>query len=518
MAQLTRSPTPTSLLRLGRGYTIAVAASLAALFITFALPPVFDRSPYLLLFGAVMISSWAGGLGPALLAVIIGGIGAEYLTAKPGYPATPDMKLVAQLGVFALVGILISWRVHASETQRNRLLLQLRERVKELTVLHRATRVLQKQRDTRTLLEEFVGLVPEGWRYPEVAAARVSFRDIEVATSNFRATPWMQRAQFHTRAGERGFVEVAYLEGGPPVSAAPFLAEEESLIESLAALLASHFDRLQREEERLALTRAQTARAEAEAANRSKDAFLAMVSHELRRPLTAILGWTRMLREGVTPDIGRGLEIIERSASNQLHLIEELLDVSRITAGQLTVTSSRVDLNEIVARACDTVVPAGMDRDVQIGTRLADSPTIVVGDALRLQQIFGNLLANAVKFTPGGGSITVTVQTAGDSARVQVADTGMGIDPAVLPRIFDPFWKAETPAPPSTTGLGLGLSIVHRLVELHGGTIEAQSEGSGRGTTMTVTLPLATDFVGAVPRLEGPAKASRHLLSKEGGR
>jgi signal transduction histidine kinase len=492
MAQLIRP-----LLRQGRGYLIAVAATAAALLITFALPPVFGRSPYLLLFGAVMISSWTGGLGPALLAVVGGGVGAEYLSARPGYSAPADLPLMVRLGVFALVGILVSWRVHASETQRNRLLLQLRERVKELTVLHRATRVLQKQGDTRTLLEEFVGLLPEGWRYPEFAAARVSFRDMEVVTSNFHTTRWMQRAQFHTRAGESGIIEVAYLEGGPPASAAPFLAEEESLIESLAALLASHFDRLQREEERLALTRAQAARAEAEAANRSKDAFLAMVSHELRRPLTAILGWARMLREGVTADIGRGLEIIERSASNQLRLIEELLDVSRITAGQLTVTSSQVDLNDVVARACDTVAPAGMDRDVQIRTRLADSPTMVVGDALRLQQVFGNLLANAVKFTPGGGSITVTVKTAGERARVQVADTGMGIDRAALPRIFDPFWKAETSASPSTTGLGLGLSIVRRLVELHGGTIEAQSEGAGHGTTMTVTLPLAADCVGA---------------------
>jgi signal transduction histidine kinase len=474
----------------GRGYVIAVAVTTAALLTRFVLPPIFDPSPYLLLLGAVMISSWVGGPGPGLLAVVIGTSGATYLIMRPGYSSAPQWSLVVQLGVFALVAILISWRAHAWETQRDQLLRQLRERVKELTVLHRATRVLQEQGDTNTLLQEFVRLLPEGWQYPEIATARVSFRDIEVVTPNFRSTPWMQRAVFDTRRGERGVVEVAYLETGSPKGDPLFLIEEERLLESLAALLGSHLDRIHREEERLELARAQAERAEAEAASRSKDAFLAMVSHELRRPLTAILGWTRMLRQGAAVDFARGLEVIERSASNQLRLIEELLDVSRISVGQLTVKSSAVDLNEIVTTACDALAPAAADRHLELKSTLAANGAVVSGDPLRLQQIFGNLVANAIKFTPDGGRITVTVDNLNEFARVQIADTGVGIDPVLLPRIFDPFWKAETSPSVSTGGLGLGLAIVQRLVRLHGGMIEAQSQGVGHGTTMIVTLPL----------------------------
>jgi len=512
MTPATHSSSQTSgLQRWGRGYVIAVALTGTALATTVGLEPSFDKASYVLLLGAVAISSSMGGLGPGLLATGLSVAGAAYLIVAPQYLIDPDSRLIGGLAAFAVVASLISglysWRMRASETQRERLLVQVAERVKELTVLHRATRVLQNEGDTRTLLQEFVRLLPEGWQYPDMAAARVSFDDIEVATPNFRVTPWTQRAEFRTRSGECGTVEVVYLEDRPRRAERLFLKEEESLIESLATLLGSHFNRAQREEERLELARAQAARLEAETASRSKDAFLAMVSHELRRPLTAILGWTRMLRQGAAVDSAHGLEIIERNASNQLRLIEELLDVSRISAGQLTVKSSPLDVNEVIVRVCDTLAPTAVDRHLELRSTLAEDGAVVLGDPLRLQQVFGNLVGNAIKFTPDGGRVTVTVENVGRIVRVQIGDTGVGIDPTSLPRIFDPFWKAETSSA-SSGGLGLGLSIVHRLVKLHGGSIEARSDGPGRGTNMIVTLPSFTDFAHAANQAEIGAKAA----------
>jgi signal transduction histidine kinase len=325
--------------------------------------------------------------------------------------------------------------------------------------------------------------------------ARITVADLVVSTRQFEITPWIQRAEFPIHDAPPGLLEVVYREAVSAGADGPFLQEERSLLDSLATLLASYFERVHRIEERLELARAQASQIEAEAANRMKDAFLATVSHELRRPLTAMLGWTRMLREGHTDDSGRALEVIERNARIQLRLIEELLDLSRTATGQLGVTFSPVRLNVILRNVADAARPAAVDRQVDIVTKLDGEDTTVLGDGIRLQQIVGNLVANAIKFTPNGGRVTLALERSAEEARVVVADTGIGIDPAVLPHIFERFWQADPSAPPSREGLGLGLSIVRRLVELHGGTIEAHSAGSGSGTRMTVSLPLAVHGV-----------------------
>jgi len=219
----------------------------------------------------------------------------------------------------------------------------------------------------------------------------------------------------------------------------------------------------------------------------------------LRRPLTAMLGWTRMLRDSETADRARGLEVIERNANIQLRLIEELMDLSRTATGRLAVTFALVNLNTIVRNVADAAKPAASDRHVEITATLAGDDTPVRGDGIRLQQIFGNLVGNAIKFTPRGGRVTITLERSAKHAEIAVADTGVGIDPALLPRIFDRFWQADPSTSSSREGLGLGLSIVRRLLELHGGTIEADSAGPGSGTRMTVRLPLAPEVeVGVV--------------------
>jgi signal transduction histidine kinase len=483
-----------------RAYLVAVVVTIVAVSATLPLQRTFDRFPYLpLLVAAVIFSAWIGGLGPGLLAAGGGAVAAEYLVMGGLHAVGTYPDLLAQLtivvAVAAIVTALRGSRTRASATRRNRLLWELEERVKELTVLHQATSLLQEDTDLEPLLHRLVGLLPAGWQFPELLEARITVANFVIATPRFAVTPWMQRAEFPVYGAEPGLLEIVYLEAPPVEAGEPFLPEERRLIESLATLLASYFERARRMEERLELARAQASQIEAEAANRMKDAFLTTVSHELRRPLTAIMGWTRMLRDGEAGDTARGLEVIERSASIQLRLIEELLDLSRAATGQLSVAFSLVNLNAIVRSVADAARPTAAGRQVEVITSCVEDDTRVLGDGIRLQQIVGNLVANAIKFTPGGGRVTIALERSGQEARIVVADTGIGIDPAQLPHIFERFWQADPSGPPAQEGLGVGLSIVRRLVELHGGTIEAHSAGPGSGTRITVRLPLAPETV-----------------------
>jgi PAS domain S-box-containing protein len=257
--------------------------------------------------------------------------------------------------------------------------------------------------------------------------------------------------------------------------------------------------------ESAARAEAEAARAEAEAANRSKDEFLAVVSHELRSPLNAILGYNRMLREQ-PPDAARlksSCDVIERSAKTQLQLIEDLLDSARIASGKLRLEARPLDINPVIADALDVMRPAAEAKGVRL--RVAEEgdsgreesqitnpqPTIVRGDAARLQQIIWNLLSNAIKFTPAGGSVELRAERAEGQVRITVSDTGNGIPPEFLLHVFGRFRQADSSGSRRHGGLGLGLALVKHLVELHGGKVEAASEGAGRGSTFTVTLPLA---------------------------
>ncbi|MDC0713208.1 PAS domain S-box protein [Stigmatella sp. ncwal1] len=244
------------------------------------------------------------------------------------------------------------------------------------------------------------------------------------------------------------------------------------------------------ERERL-LTRESSARQEAQEANRLKDEFLATVSHELRTPLTAMLGWVQMLRMGNLP-VGkhaRALETVERNARVQSQLIEDLLDVSRIMSGKLKLEVEPVEVSVVVEHALESVRPAADAKGIRIQAAV-DSTSHVMGDAQRLQQVIWNLLSNAVKFTPKGGRVQVFVERRDSSVDIVVADTGRGIPEKFLPYVFDRFRQADGSTTRSAGGLGLGLSIVRHLVELHGGTVGVLSE-EGKGATFTVSLPLS---------------------------
>lgn len=237
--------------------------------------------------------------------------------------------------------------------------------------------------------------------------------------------------------------------------------------------------------------------------NRTKDEFLAMVSHELRNPLNAILGWVRIARMGMSDDdLQRALETIERNAVAQSTLVDDLLDIGRIESGRLQLETRPLDLRRLVTTALETVEPSARAREITICTEMVDQGTEVVGDSRRLQQVVWNLLTNAIKFSDEGTRIDVTLERRASTVALAVSDEGIGIHASLLPSVFEPFRQGEGPA--KRSGLGLGLSIVKSIVELHGGHIGAVSGGQGKGSTFTVTLPIAAlrtgDDVGVLSR------------------
>ncbi|HKQ79969.1 MAG TPA: CHASE3 domain-containing protein [Blastocatellia bacterium] len=250
--------------------------------------------------------------------------------------------------------------------------------------------------------------------------------------------------------------------------------------------------RLVEEERSKLLASERAAREKAEAASRSKDEFVAMISHEIRSPLNSILGWAQMLREGKIDqaETVRAVEIIERNARAQSQLIEDLLDISRVITGKLTLNVRSVELPQIIEAALDSIRPAANAKSIQLRARLESRVSLVSGDPNRLQQIVWNLLSNAVKFTPRHGRVEVSLERVDSRLQITVSDSGVGISPEFLPFVFDRFSQANTSSERKYGGLGLGLAIVRHLAELHGGTAQADSPGEGQGATFTVTLPV----------------------------
>jgi signal transduction histidine kinase/DNA-binding response OmpR family regulator len=230
---------------------------------------------------------------------------------------------------------------------------------------------------------------------------------------------------------------------------------------------------------------------ELEAASRAKDEFLALMSHELRTPLTPILGWIRMFNHGPNDpaSMARGLKVIERNVLAQAKLVEDLLDVSRIITGKLKLNIRVMEMTDVIEAGIDAVRSAAEAKEISIEPNLDHSASTMSGDPDRLQQVVWNLLSNSIKFTPKGGRITVRLLKSGSNVRLEVADSGKGINSKFMPFLFERFRQADSSSTRSYGGLGLGLAIVRHLVELHGGSVVAESEGEGKGSTFTVALP-----------------------------
>src|SRR5215510_10424675 len=228
-------------------------------------------------------------------------------------------------------------------------------------------------------------------------------------------------------------------------------------------------------------------------ANRAKDVFLATLSHELRTPLTPVVGWIKLLRSGTLDEksVSQALDAIERNAWLQSRLIDDLLDTSRIATGKLHFEPKPTDLNVAVKAAVDTVRNLAAARNIELSALLCPSSLIVLGEPVRLQQIAWNMVSNAIKFTDPGGKVTVTTGMEGTQAYLTVVDSGIGIAPEFLPHVFDRFRQADGSTSRRHGGLGLGLAIADALAKMHGGRLEAQSEGTGKGSSFTLRMELA---------------------------
>lgn len=258
---------------------------------------------------------------------------------------------------------------------------------------------------------------------------------------------------------------------------------------------------------RAQIAAAEEARREAEAASRTKDEFLATLSHEIRTPLSAVLGWVHLLkaREPDATTVKRAVEVIERNARAQLTLISDMLDMARISSGKVRIEFADVDLTTVVAAAMESVRPTADAKGVRLVADLTPEPMLVSGDHDRLQQVAWNILSNAVKFTGAGGLVVVSLRADREGTHLQVADSGQGIDPRFLPKVFERFRQADTSAARRTGGLGLGLALVKDLVTMHGGRVEVESPGVGLGATFMVHLPARSPSLAAIPKRTGLA-------------
>src|SRR3954468_19153289 len=468
-------------------YGAALALTLAAFGLKLLLEgKLGPGSPVLLLPLGTLLAAWYGGLGQGLLATALSAVLAGLFFLDPSdTPPQHEVQIVLSVlqgGVISLVVHLLRRALRQAEEARSHAATVDRERAHTLENISDAYLAVDRdwrlvyanrsflERYGRGQLENVLGV--SLWEvYPELAGTELEER---YRRAMAEGTP--DTFEMRSYLSDRWFRVVVE-------------PTEDGL--AIAATDLSHLKRTE-EELRAAKEEAERARAEAEAANRMKDQFLATLSHELRGPVHAIAGWTQILRSGElnAAKRARALDVIERNAQAQAQLIGDLLDISRISSGKLRLETRPIYPVESVEAALAAVLPAAEAKGVRVDRALDAGAGPVLADPDRLQQIVVNLLGNAVKFTPPGGWVEVRLEAEGDGVRIQVRDSGEGIDPELLPHVFDSFWQADASTTRQQGGLGLGLAIVHQLVELHGGCVAAASPGKGQGAVFTVSLPL----------------------------
>ncbi len=530
------------LARWGRALLAAIVCTAAATLLRFALDPVLgDVAPFATYFAAVVFAAFFIGLRAGILTTILGVVCGVLFFVSPRLSVVLDRpaNLIATVlycvGSGGIVWVAGRLRLALNEARSSVTLLNLLHQVRDRTagvdtlegLLQRTVEALQ----SALIVDTAVVLLREGSRDRLVIRAAVGLpvergADAPAAVDAFaravverRETVTWQGAKDDPllspalrAAGTRSLLGVPLIADGEAVGVlhvgrrrtAAFADIEARLLEVVAAPLALAIVRqaaadalraaeesARRERETL-LALAERARTEAELANRAKDDLLATVSHDLRSPLQGVLGWLALLKRSHfdAAQTARALDAIERSVRMQAQLVGDLMDVTRIAAGRIELERLPLDLGELIAATVEEFAPAAETKGVALGLDPVDC-CVVLGDSGRLHQVLSNLLSNALKFTPPGGRIAVGCERRGDTLVVRVADTGEGIAPEMLPRLFERFTQADTVRARRQSGLGLGLAIVRHLVELHGGSVAAESAGRGRGATFRVTLPMA---------------------------
>ena len=500
--------------RSAHAYGVAVLASVVALGATLLVWPRLETTPSPLFFAAVVVSSWYGGLRPAFVATALAALATSYFFVPPVHSiAIESLDDGLRLGLFVLVAVLtgsLSAARRRAEIERGQQasiaeLGRLALAGGELSgLMHEAATHV-----ARTLGIEYAAVweLSSGNRLPVLRAAvccrKEIVADVVLDTDVLSAVAPEIDDSEHVANGNGVRLAKVIIRGSEgPLGilsthvARPrrFSAGDAHFLQAVAHVLGEAMMRRRADEERTALlARERTARGRAEAASRAKEDLLATVSHELRAPLAQLVTWSRLLRLGRHDDTA--LDAVERSTRTLERLAGDLLDVSRISAGKLALSLRPTALADAVEAALDGVRPSAMTKGVGLEQDLAITPMELLADPTRLHQVVWNLVGNAIKFTPPAGRVVVRLRQIADRAELTVTDTGRGISAAFLPHVFEPFRQAGG----ATEGLGLGLAIVRQLVELHGGTVRAESPGEGRGARFTVVLPLlsaATDVFG----------------------
>jgi PAS domain S-box-containing protein len=495
-------------------YGAAILVSLLALAISLFMRPLIEPNILAIYLGAVMFSAWYGGLGPGLVTTILSALAIDYFFTPSGYAMALDRDDIVRAVIFIAVAVLISSlngarkrAEEASQAANTELEIGVEKRTAELV---KANMLLEQQVLERQRVEE---ALRESEEIHRITLACIS--DAVFVTDNEGAftyvCPNVNVIFGYSQEEVFEFTNIASLLGSALFNRRDLEAHGEIpniereitdrtgrkhillvnikrvSIKGGTVLFTCRdiTDRKHLEEQRIELEREH-------AANRAKDECLATVSHELRTPLNSILGWAQILhRSNLDKEVlTHGLDAIEHSAASQNKLISDLLDVSRIVAGTLSIEARPVEIAPIIDSAIDIMRPAANAKSIRIEALLDTSICSIIGDPNRLKQIVWNLLANAIKFTPEGGLVEIKLEHTASNARIIVSDTGSGISAESLPHIFARFYQASNAA--RRGGLGLGLAIVRRLVELHGGSIRAESAGTGQGATFTVDLPLTT--------------------------
>jgi PAS domain S-box-containing protein len=492
-------------------YIIAVAAVTLSLGITYSIEPLRSQSQTILFFAAVVVSAWFGGAGPGLLASILSVLAIDYFFLEPVGMVRMQFPNFVRLAVFLLVAVQISW-LTAARRRKEDALIESEERFRIMADSAPVMIWLSGPDKQRTYFNkgwlDFTGReieqeLGDGWTegihpddlqhfldaYANAFEARQGF-EVEYRIRRYDGEyRWLLGKGMPRWTPDGRF-------GGYIGSSTDITERKQAESEREQLLERERAARREAEQTKKLiselLAREQAAREEAEEASRTKDEFLATISHELRTPLNAVLGWAEMLRAGKLDEAtsAKALDIIERNARSQAQLIEDILDVSRIIRGRLRLKVAPVEMVSVIQEAVDVVRPAADAKNVRIQAVLDPRAGPVSGDSNRLQQIVWNLLSNAVKFTPKGGRVQVRLQVVDSHAEITVSDTGEGISPEFLPYVFDRFRQADSSFSRKHGGLGLGLSIVRHLTEMHGGTVQAISDGEGKGATFKLKLPL----------------------------
>jgi PAS domain S-box-containing protein len=469
------------------GPLLALGAVLLGLAISFAIAPTSGALLTILLL-AVLLAAWVGGLSSGLLATGLGVLGAIALPMLEGAPLIDTASgTYRRLLVFGIVGAIITALVDRQRRLHHQLE-DLRDQHRRFAEVMHSINIGHWYSDLPTQQMYWDAQCKAHFGLPANASVNLDvFIGCIHPEDRERFQKGAERAIFGHASCDIDF-RVLLPAGG---------------IRWLKALGRGFYDRQGRPTRFDGITIDITQQKEAEAtladAIRLKDDFLATISHELRTPLNAVLGWARMLSTGQVPPhrVDHAITVIERNAQAQARLVEELLDLSRIESGQLRLHIEPVDAGILVQNALEAVRPAADARGVELTTWIDPAARWVSADSDRLRQVAWNLLSNAVKFTPSGGRVTLALAPAGPAIRLQVTDTGRGIDPAFLSHVFDRFSQADTAEARGVRGLGIGLAIVRELVEAHGGTVEAASQGVGMGATFTITLPGRLEHPGA---------------------